>query len=62
MLFDTTSMDQSGLEEGGNASLLEGTQLCCTCQLRDILHCLGGISILLPLLKQLGGLPHRDHR
>jgi len=55
MLFDTTGMDRNGGEEGGSASMLEGTQLCCTCQLRDILHCLGGVSILLPLLTQLGG-------
>lgn len=59
MLYDTTGMDQggvdrAGVEEGGSAAMLEGTQLCCTCQLRDILHCLGGVSALLPLLAQLG--------
>ena len=54
MLYDTTGMDRGGIEEGGSAAMLEGTQLCCTCQLRDILHCLGGVSVLLPLLSQLG--------
>lgn len=54
MLYDT--VDKGGVEEGGSAAMLEGTQLCRTCQLRDILHCLGGVAILLPLLTQLGEL------
>lgn len=55
MLYDTAGMDKGGVEERGSAAILEGTQLCRTCQLRDILHCLGGVAILLPLFSQLGG-------
>ena len=56
MLYDTAGMDKGGVEEGGSAAMLEGTQLCRTCQLKDILHCLGGVTILMPLLSQLGRL------
>ena len=55
MLYDTSDMDKGTGEDAGTAAMLEGTQLCCTCQLRDILHCLGGVAVLLPLLAQLGG-------
>ena len=58
MLYDTSDMDRGAAEDGGTAAMLEGTQLCCTCQLRDILHCLGGVAALLPLLAQLGARPH----
>ena len=54
MLYNTPEMDRGGTDDNGTAAILEGTQLCCTCQLRDILHCLGGISVLLPLVNQLG--------
>lgn len=43
-----------GAEEADTASILEGTQLCCTHQLRDMLHCLGGVPLLLPLIANLG--------
>lgn len=54
MLYSTSDMNAGGGGEGGTAAMLEGTQLCCTCQLRDILHCLGGVAVLLPLLSHLG--------
>ena len=54
MLYNTPEMDKGGTDDNGTAAILEGTQLCCTCQLRDILHCLGGVSVLLPLVNQLG--------
>ena len=38
----------------GEAELCPGTQLCCTRSMSDILYCIGGVSILLPLL-QPGG-------
>ena len=54
MLYDTSDMDKGGPEDGDTAALAEGTQLCRTTQLRDMLHCLGGVAALLPLLSQLG--------
>lgn len=57
MLYNTPEMDKGGTDDNGTAAILEGTQLCCTCQLRDILHCLGGVSVLLPLVNQLGSPP-----
>lgn len=36
------------------AALLAGTQLCRTRQPADMLHCLGGVAVLLPLLEQAG--------
>ena len=57
MLYNTAEMDRGPLGEGDTVALLEGTQLCCTRQLRDLLHCLGGIPILLPLFAQLGTAP-----
>ena len=57
MLYDTSDMDKGGPEDGDTAALAEGTQLCRTTQLRDMLHCLGGVSALLPLLSQLGAPP-----
>ena len=59
MLYNTAEMDRGPLGEGDTVALLEGTQLCCTRQLRDLLHCLGGIPVLLPLFAQLGEPPHR---
>lgn len=38
------------LTGGPPASLLPGTSPCCTHQPRDMLHCLGGMAVLLPLL------------
>ena len=46
LLYDTAG--------GDAAALLEGSRLCCTRQLRDLLPCLGGVAVLLPLLEQLG--------
>ncbi len=37
------------------AALLAGTQLCRTRRPSDMLHCLGGVAVLLPLLEQAGG-------
>ena len=54
MLYNTAEMDRGPLGEGDTVAILEGTQLCCTRQLRDLLHCLGGIPVLLPLFAQLG--------
>lgn len=55
MLYNTVDMERGGpLGDGDTAAILEGTQLCCTRQLRDLLHCLGGITVLLPLFAQLG--------
>ena len=54
MLYDTSDMDKGGPEDGDTAALAEGTQLCRTTQLRDMLHCLGGVASLLPLLSELG--------
>ncbi|KAK9836952.1 hypothetical protein WJX81_002248 [Elliptochloris bilobata] len=45
LLYDTAG--------GDAAALLEGSWLCCTRQLRDLLPCLGGVAVLLPLLEQL---------
>ncbi|GAB4815481.1 hypothetical protein N2152v2_002527 [Parachlorella kessleri] len=41
------------LAGGPPASLLPGTSPCCTRQPRDMLHCLGGMAVLLPLLALL---------
>ena len=54
MLYNTADMEKGTAGEGDSVAILEGTQLCCTRQLRDLLHCLGGIPVLLPLLAQLG--------
>ena len=59
MLYNTAEMDRGPLGEGDTVAILEGTQLCCTRQLRNLLHCLGGIPVLLPLFAQLGKPPHR---
>jgi hypothetical protein len=37
------------------AALLPGSQLCRTKQPREVLHCLGGVAALLPLLQQRAG-------
>ena len=58
MLYNTAEMDRGPLGEGDTVAILEGTQLCCTRQLRDLLHCLGGIPVLLPLFAQLGTPSH----
>ena len=52
MLYDTSAMERPTTlgNDSDTAAILEGTQLCCTCQMRDILHCLGGVSVLLPLV------------
>ena len=51
MLFNTTDMDAAADTERDTAAVQEGSQLCCTCHLRDLLHCLGGVSVLLPLVR-----------
>ncbi|DBA78126.1 TPA: hypothetical protein ACH3X2_008097 [Trebouxia sp. C0005] len=53
MLYNTTDMDGAADVEHQTAAVQEGSQLCCTCHLRDLLHCLGGVSVLLPLVAQL---------
>ncbi|KAL3142038.1 hypothetical protein ABBQ32_004670 [Trebouxia sp. C0010 RCD-2024] len=59
MLYNTTDMDGAVDVERDTAAVQEGSQLCCTCHLRDLLHCLGGVSVLLPLVAQLDvGVPH----
>jgi hypothetical protein len=60
MLYNTADMERGGAGDGDTVAILEGTQLCCTRQLRDLLHCLGGVSVLLPLFAQLGGCSHSD--
>jgi Domain of unknown function (DUF4704) len=61
LLYDTSGMEAVlGSEEADTASILEGTQLCCTHQLRDMLHCLGGVPLLLPLIANLG-MPRPSH-
>ncbi len=57
MLYNTADMERGGAGDGDTVAILEGTQLCCTRQLRDLLHCLGGVSVLLPLFAQLGRWP-----
>ncbi len=57
MLYNTADMERGGAGDGDTVAILEGTQLCCTRQLRDLLHCLGGVSVLLPLFAQLGEWP-----
>ncbi|KAK9824084.1 hypothetical protein WJX72_007613 [[Myrmecia] bisecta] len=52
LLYNTSDMERGGAD-GDTATMGEGTQLCCTCQLRDILHCLSGVAVLLPLVAQL---------
>ena len=54
MLYNTAEMEKGNAGDGDTVAILEGTQLCCTRQLRDLLHCLGGITVLLPLFAQLG--------
>ncbi len=51
MLYNTTDMDGPINMERDTAAVQEGSQLCCTCHLRDLLHCLGGVSVLLPLVR-----------
>ena len=51
MLYNTTDMDAAADAERDTAAVQEGSQLCCTCHLRDLLHCLGGVSVLLPLVR-----------
>lgn len=41
------------LAGGPPATLLPGTHPCCTRQPRDMLHCLGGMAVLLPFLTLL---------
>ena len=50
MLYNTADMDGQLGAERDTAAVQEGSQLCCTCHLRDLLHCLGGVSVLLPLV------------
>jgi hypothetical protein len=51
MLYNTADMERGGgAGDGDTAAILEGTQLCCTRQLRDLLPCLGGVAALLPLV------------
>jgi hypothetical protein len=54
MLYNTADMEKGAAGEGDSVAILEGTQLCCTRQLRHLLHCLGGTPVLLPLFAQLG--------
>ena len=51
MLYNTADMDAAADTERDTAAAQEGSQLCCTCHLRDLLHCLGGVSVLLPLVR-----------
>ena len=53
MLYNTVDMEGTIDTDRDTAAVLENTQLCCTCQLRDLLHCLGGIGVLLPLVRLL---------
>ena len=53
MLYNTIDMEGTIDTDRDTAAVLENTQLCCTCQLRDLLHCLGGIGVLLPLVRLL---------
>lgn len=46
-----------GSEGDGSAAVLEGTQLCSTRQLRDMLPCLGGVALLLPFIAQVSARP-----
>lgn len=65
ILFDTS--DRGARDpNASSAQLLGGACICMTTRVRDILHCLGGVSALLPLLALLdadlaavpgGGLP-----
>lgn len=61
MLYNTTDMDGAVDVERDTAAVQEGSQLCCTCHLRDLLHCLGGVSVLLPLVRTLTGLLRCSH-
>ena len=54
MLYNTADMERGGPGDGDTVAILEGTQLCSTRQLRDLLPTLGGVSALLPPLAQLG--------
>jgi hypothetical protein len=54
MLYNTADMERGGGGDGDTVAILEGTQLCATRQLRDLLPTLGGVSALLPPLAQLG--------
>ncbi|KAK9905588.1 hypothetical protein WJX75_002584 [Coccomyxa subellipsoidea] len=60
MLYNTADMERGGAGDGDTVAILEGTQLCCTRQLRDLLHCLGGVSVLLPLFAQLDAPSSED--
>ena len=54
MLYNVADMDKpTTSEDRDTAAILEGSQLCCSCQLRDMVHCLGGMAILLPLVRAL---------
>ena len=54
MLYNVADMDKpTTSEDRDTAAILEGSQLCCSCQLRDMVHCLGGMAILLPLVRML---------
>ena len=54
MLYNVADMDKpTTSEDRDTAAILEGSQLCCSCQLRDMVHCLGGMAILLPLVRTL---------
>lgn len=46
---------------GAPAALLPGTQLCRTQQPQDVLHCLGGIAVLLQLLEQPDAEQGKQH-
>ena len=61
MLYNTADMEKGNAGDGDTVAILEGTQLCCTRQLRDLLHCLGGITVLIPLFAQLGEKCHCTH-
>lgn len=52
MLYNTADMDVAADTERDTAAVQEGSQLCCTCHLGDLLHCLGGVSVLLPLVRR----------
>lgn len=61
MLYNTAEMDGLVDTDRDTAAVLENTQLCCTCQLKDLLHCLGGIGVLLPLVSATSTMKAPEH-
>ncbi|GBG71675.1 hypothetical protein CBR_g9089 [Chara braunii] len=46
-------LDQGSDQLPCDATIMEGTQVCCTRRVQDIIHCVGGITVLFPLFTQL---------